>query len=81
MKLRLKLFAAARELAGSDEVEITLAEDACVGDIRDELARQFPALAQMSSQLMIAVDHQYADNGAAIPPNAEVACIPPVSGG
>jgi molybdopterin converting factor subunit 1 len=81
MRIRLRLFAAARELAGADEVEITLGEDARVGDIRDELVRQFPALAQMSSQLMIAIDHQYADDRAPIPLHAEVACIPPVSGG
>jgi molybdopterin converting factor subunit 1 len=81
MNIRLKLFAAARELAGSEEVELTLAEDACVGDIRGELVRRYPELSQMSSQLMIAVDHEYAADEAPLSPHAEVACIPPVSGG
>jgi molybdopterin converting factor small subunit len=30
---------------------------------------------------MIAVNHDYVGNGAAISPNAEIALIPPVSGG
>ncbi|MCA9103089.1 MAG: MoaD/ThiS family protein [Planctomycetales bacterium] len=81
MKIHLRMFAAAREVAGADAIEIMLPAGACVADVRTALARQLPALAQMSGQLMIAVNHEYAADDAPIPPDAEVACIPPVSGG
>ncbi len=81
MIVRLKLFAGAKDLVGRDELEMQLPDSACVADLRAALIEMHPALTEMSPHLMIAVDAQYANDKTPIPAGAEVACIPPVSGG
>lgn len=81
MKVRVKLFAMARELAGQEEVEVEVAAGATVGDLRGLMQSQFPALAPLLRRSLIAVDHNYAPDSTAIHADSELACIPPVSGG
>jgi len=79
--VQLKMFAVARQLAGQDVVELTLPEGARVADLRGCLAEKYPELADLSDHLMFAIDTEYVSNDTEIPVGAEVACIPPVSGG
>ena len=81
VKLQVRLFAVARQVAGCDSIEVRLPDDATVGVLRFELARQVPALDALLPHLMIAVDNQYADDGRPLRAGEEIACIPPVSGG
>jgi molybdopterin converting factor subunit 1 len=81
MTVRVKLFAVARQLAGAPTVELQVAETVTVGDVRRALVERVPALAALAAHLAFAVNAEYAPDSAAVPPNAEVACIPPVSGG
>jgi len=78
---QVKLFAAARQLAGRDVLEVELADEATVAELRRTVIEKIPALANLSGHLLFAVDAEYAPDEASIPPGAEVACIPPVSGG
>jgi molybdopterin converting factor small subunit len=81
MKVQVKLFAVARQVAGRDVLEIELGEPATVAALRETLAREVPGLAPLWRQAGFAVDARYAPDAAPIPPGADVACIPPVSGG
>ncbi len=81
MQIDLKLFAIARQRAGSDSVSIVLPENARVSDLRLAIGEQVPALAGLASSVMISVDAEYARDETVIHPNSEVAAIPPVSGG
>jgi len=89
MKIRVRLFAVAREAAGTDfiDVEARGAADAgesagvTVGDLRSAFLAKLPQLAQASKQLLFAVDGEYATEATLVKPGSEVACIPPVSGG
>ena len=82
MKVRIKLFAVARQLAGRDEVEVELlGEAAQVADLRAALVAACPQLGQVARHLMIAVDTEYASDSTPITKDSEVAVIPPVSGG
>ena len=78
---RVLLFARARDLAGSDAVTLTLAAGATVVDVRRMLAERFPGLAEWLPRCAIGVNGEYADDATAIPPGAEIAVLPPVSGG
>jgi molybdopterin converting factor small subunit len=49
--------------------------------LKQALRERFPALAPVMPHLMFAVNAEYANDATVIPANAEVACIPPVSGG
>jgi len=81
VKLRIKLFAAMRDAAGADSVEIEVREGATVTDVRAALIERFPEQQALLARVLFAVDAQYAGDKARISPRAEIACIPPVSGG
>lgn len=81
MKVCIRLFAVAKDIAGSDSVWLELPEGATVGQLRERLAAQMPALAAVLPQVLFAVGNDYARDEMVIPPTSEVACIPPVSGG
>ena len=76
MQVRVRLFAALRERAGADEVELELPDGAVVGD----------ALAQVSAltadlPVVMAVNREYAGADQRLSAGDEIALIPPVSGG
>lgn len=79
--MRVLLFARARDLAGADAIEVALPAAAAVGDLRRCLADQCPRLAGLVPRSAVAVNGDYADDAAPLPTNAEVALVPPVSGG
>lgn len=79
--VRLKLFAGARQTAGCDELEIGLPAGATVGQLRAALVDRRPELAGLVRRAVFAVDRRFAVDSLVLPPAAEVALIPPVSGG
>lgn len=81
MIVRVKLFAVAKQLAGQDELPLELPDSATVADLRQALLTAVPALRDAAGQLLFAVNAEYAADAAPLAPGADVACIPPVSGG
>jgi molybdopterin converting factor subunit 1 len=81
MKIAIKLFAVARQRIGSSTIEVELPADATVRHLRSALAEQFPLLADILPHTRIALNNEYAADTASITPSAEIALIPPVSGG
>ena len=79
--LPVRLFAVAKERAGRAEIEVELSLPTTVADLRLALAMQHPALAELAPRVMIAVNADYAADYTLILPGADVALIPPVSGG
>jgi molybdopterin converting factor subunit 1 len=81
MNLRVKLFAAARELAGRDELTVAVEAPATIGDVRREVIRTYPLLATILPHCLWALDTKYASDDDGVSETSEVALIPPVSGG
>lgn len=81
MTVRVLLFAGARARAGCDRLELELPAGATVGQARLALAVRCPALGGLLDRGMIAVNEEVAEDGEVIPEGAEVALLPPVSGG
>jgi molybdenum cofactor cytidylyltransferase len=81
VRVTVRLFAVARQRAGRPEVTVELDEPATVGDLKRALATAVPELAPIVPALRIAIAAEYADDDQPVPPGAEVAVIPPVSGG
>ena len=81
MIVRVQLFAAAREAAGCEVVEVELPAPGTVGTLRQQLIQSVPALRHHAAQLLIAVDCQYAQDDVHVGPDSEIAAFPPVSGG
>ncbi|MEJ7591592.1 MAG: MoaD/ThiS family protein [Planctomycetaceae bacterium] len=81
MKLSVLLFAAAREIAGCESVELLLPESATVAQARAALLQSLPALATRNGILLWAVNNDYASDDRVLHGTDIVACFPPVSGG
>jgi molybdopterin synthase catalytic subunit len=80
-KVKLLFFATLKERAGLTQTELELPENATVADLKAELVRRFPALMPMMGHVLVSVNQNYAYNEDPVPPQAEVALFPPVSGG
>ncbi len=78
MKIRIKAYGIAREIMGSS-VELEFS-GVTVLDLRKALLDKHPELVGLSS-LLVAVNQNYAADGARLGENDEVVIIPPVSGG
>jgi molybdopterin converting factor small subunit len=81
MILHVRLFARARDLAGADTIRVELADGGTVSDLRRRLAADCPALAGLLERSALAVDSEFAADSLVLPANAEIALLPPVSGG
>lgn len=79
--MRVRLFAGTREVVGAPRVEIDLAEGASAADAFRALARAHPGLARYEGHLLFALDGRYVGPEALLREGAELALMPPVSGG
>jgi molybdopterin converting factor subunit 1 len=81
MKTTVRLFARARDLAGADRLDVDVPPGSTVGELRRRIAAQYPALAGLLERSALAVNEELADDALTLPANADVALLPPVSGG
>lgn len=81
MNVNVKLFARACDLAGAPSLNVEVDGAATVASLRRALIAARPSLAAIADSLHVAVNGDYAADNCMIPPEAEVACFPPVSGG
>lgn len=81
MIVRVRLFARARDLAGADELIVEVPAGATVADLRVRLGKTCPALAAVLHRWAVAVNEDFAIDSVVIPAHAELAVLPPVSGG
>lgn len=79
--MKIRLFARARQLAGTDALDLEMPAGATVGDLRRRIAEIAPALAGLLERSALAVNDEFADDSQVLPMNAEIAVLPPVSGG
>lgn len=77
--MKVLLFARLRDLLGAEQVEMD--EVANVGELRSRLMQRHPQAAAFIEKCAVAVNDEFADDAAPIPKGADVALLPPVSGG
>jgi len=81
LRIRVRLFAMQREIAGVRELRLEVPLGATVDDAWAAVAGTMPALAPGRAFLRFAVNGSYADPDTTLHDGDEIACIPPVSGG
>lgn len=81
MTITVLFFAQARERAGRARGTLDLPEGSRVADALAALERDHPELASLWPHLAVAVDRRLAGRDAALAHGAELALLPPVSGG
>ena len=79
--MKILLFGITREIVGQPVLLIDeTGKPETVNQLKELLIDRYPALAKLTS-LAIAVNGNYAGNDDSLDENAEIALIPPVSGG
>ena len=81
MTVTVLLFAQARESAGRARLSLDLPEGSRVADALALLEREHPALASLRRHLAVAVDQRLVRPDEPLAHGAELALLPPVSGG
>lgn len=81
MTVSVMLFARAKDLAGTDRIELELETDGTILDLKRALSIRCPLMSSISDSLLWAVNNQYANDTTIVRPTDTVACFPPVSGG
>ena len=81
IKVRVRCFAAIREIVGVSELFVELPEGSTLMQLIHLLHGQFPQLQALTGSVLFSVNREYASPDTRLAGGDEVAFIPPVSGG
>jgi molybdopterin converting factor subunit 1 len=81
VKIRLLFFAVLRDITGSGEAVMEVADGATAADVWQRLRDEHAALRDYIQPPMIAVNESYVSAGQRLHDGDELAFIPPVAGG
>ena len=81
MRVRVQFYAQLRDLVGSSEMDIDLAEGATVGDLLDQIYAQQPKLRPHDKSILIGAGVEFVDRNYKLKPGDEISIMPPVQGG
>lgn len=81
MQIRMRYFAALREITGLHEEVLDAREQTTVADERARLLARFPGLENALARAVCAVNHRYVTPETVLKEGDEVVFIPPVGGG
>jgi molybdopterin synthase catalytic subunit len=81
MRITVRLFGSAREATGARDLSVELPAGARVGDLRERVASDHPALGRLGPRLRAARNLELVGEEEPLRDGDEVAFLPPVSGG
>lgn len=81
MRVTIRLFGRLHDLAGANELQRDLPDEATVAAAWDQLAREFPSMGAYGRSVSAAVNADFSRMTTHLAEGDEVAFLPPVSGG
>ena len=81
MQLDVLLFASLRDAVDTPVISLDLPEPITAASLLKKIEEKYPPLRGQLDHVRVAVDQEFQRGEEVIPPGAEVALIPPVSGG
>jgi molybdopterin converting factor subunit 1 len=81
MRIKVKLFAAFREIVGAKEEELNLKDGTTVQMLLDDYVRRFPQMDRYREHIILSVNKEYGPPAKVLKDGDEVSFLPPVSGG
>ena len=81
MKVRAQFYAQLRDLVGSSEMDVDLAEGETVGNLLDQIYAQHPKLRPYDKSILIGAGVEFVDRNYKLKPGDEISIMPPVQGG
>jgi molybdopterin synthase catalytic subunit len=79
--IHLRFFAGQRDIVGQPALTLRVAPGATVGDVWQQLVRDYPRLSGYSGRLLYAVNQEFSTLDTVLHDGDEVVYVPPVSGG
>jgi molybdopterin synthase catalytic subunit len=81
VRVKLLFFATLRDRAGVKSLELEIPEGMTVRELKDKISAEYSNLKPSMETVLVSVNKDYAFDETVLPPGAEVAMFPPVSGG
>jgi molybdopterin converting factor subunit 1 len=80
--ITIHLFANLKEKAGTNRLQLSIADNTTVAELKNQLKAQYPAIGPQLANVVVMVNkhHIFLDEDV-IPPGADVTFLPPISGG
>lgn len=81
MKVKVKLFAILREMAGREETTLEVPDEISCEEVLLRLQTEIPVLGSVFKLCLVTINGRYVDKTMDVAEGDEVAILPPVSGG
>ena len=79
--IKVLFFATIKDRAGTKSIDLDIPAEMTIQQLKEKLGTEYPNLKDSLKSVLMTINREYAFNDAVIPPNAEIALFPPVSGG
>ena len=80
-RIKLLFFATLRDRAGTRSMDLEVPVEMTILQLKEKLGTDYPNLKESMKSVLITINREYAFDEAVVPPSAEIALFPPVSGG
>ena len=81
IKVRVRLFAALREVTGKEVIDVDVSSGTTAGALLETLVADHPKLGPFAQVVQVAVNREFTHRETELQADDEVAFLPPVSGG
>jgi molybdopterin converting factor small subunit len=81
MKARVQFYAQLRDLVGTPEMIVDVAEGATIRELLDQIYARQPKLRPHSKSILIGAGVEFVDRSYELKPGEDISIMPPVQGG
>lgn len=81
MRLRVQFYSHLRELAGTSEIEVDLAEKSTVADLLAKIYSEKPTLRVRDKSILVGAGLEFVGRDYELKPGDDISIMPPVQGG
>jgi molybdopterin converting factor small subunit len=81
MKVRVQFYAQLRDLVGTRQLDVDVADGATVRDLLQQVYAQQPKLRPHDKSILIGTGVEFVDRNYKLTPEEEISIMPPVQGG
>lgn len=81
MKVQVQFYSHLRDLAGTSNIDVDVADGAAVSDVLEQLYDRFPVLRSHDKSILVGAGVEFVDRDYKLKLDEEISVMPPVQGG